>query len=56
MQLVTFSIDEDKKLIIQFPVFIQPYMQQPDTVSIRNSTSFHHRPEHTSAILHTFTG
>ena len=29
MQLVTFGIDKDKKLIIQFPVFIQPYTQQP---------------------------
>ena len=25
MQLVTFGIDKDKKLIIQFPVFVQPY-------------------------------
>ena len=29
MQLVTFGIDKDKNIIIQFPVFIQPYMQQP---------------------------
>ena len=29
MQLVTFVIGKDKNLIIQFPVFIQPYMQQP---------------------------
>ena len=29
MQLVTFGIDRDKNLIIQFPVFIQPYTQQP---------------------------
>ena len=29
MQLVMFGIDKDKKLIIQFPVFIQPYTQQP---------------------------
>ena len=29
MQLVTFSIDKDKNLIIQFPVFVQPYTQQP---------------------------
>ena len=28
MQLVTFGIDKDKNLIIQFPVFIQPYTQQ----------------------------
>ena len=28
MKLVTFGIDNDKNLIIQFPVFIQPYTQQ----------------------------
>ena len=27
MQLVTFGIDKDKNLIVQFPVFIQPYAQ-----------------------------
>ena len=29
MKLVTFGIDKDRNLIVQFPVFIQPYMQQP---------------------------
>ena len=29
MQLVIFGIDKDKNLIIQFPVFIQPYTQWP---------------------------
>ena len=29
MQLVTFGIDIDKNLIVQFPIFIQPYTQQP---------------------------
>ena len=29
IQLVTFGIDKDQNLIIQFPVFIQPYTQQP---------------------------
>ena len=28
MKLVTFSIDRDRNLIIQFPIFIQPYTQQ----------------------------
>ena len=28
MRLVTFSIDRNKNLLIQFPVFIQPYTQQ----------------------------
>ena len=29
MQLVTFGIDNDGNLINQFPVFVQPYTQQP---------------------------
>ena len=29
MKLVTFGIDNSKNLIVQFPVFIQPYTQQP---------------------------
>ena len=29
MPLVTFSIDKDMNLIIQFPVFVQPYTQKP---------------------------
>ena len=29
MQLVTFGIDSDINLVIQSPVFIQPYMQRP---------------------------
>ena len=29
MKLITFGIDKGRNLIIQFPVFIQPYMQQP---------------------------
>ena len=29
MKLVTFGIDRDKNLVIQFPVLIQPFMQQP---------------------------
>ena len=29
MKLVTFGIDKEGNFIIQFPVFIQPYMQQP---------------------------
>ena len=28
MKLVTFGIDKDRNLIIQFPVFVQPYTQQ----------------------------
>ena len=29
MMLVTFGIDKDINLIIQFPLFIQPYTQPP---------------------------
>ena len=29
MKLVTFGIDEDRNLIIQLPIFLQPYTQQP---------------------------
>ena len=29
MQLLTFSIDKDMNLVIQFQVFIQPYAQKP---------------------------
>ena len=29
MKLVTFRIDQDRNLIIQFSIFIQPYTQQP---------------------------
>ena len=29
MQLITFGIDKDMNLVIQFPVFIQPYTQRP---------------------------
>ena len=29
MKLITFGIDTDKILIVQFPVFIQLYTQQP---------------------------
>ena len=40
MPLVTFSIDKDINLVIQFPVFVQPYTQKPlilyqlETVSV----------------------
>ena len=29
MKLITFGIDKERNLIIQFPVFIKPYTQQP---------------------------
>ena len=56
MKLVTFSIDIKRNLIIQFPVFIQPYTQQPLILyQIENCTSFNYRSEHTSKFLHTPT-
>ena len=32
MKLVTFGIDQNRNLIIQFPVFVQPYAQKPLTL------------------------
>ena len=32
MKLVTFRIDRSRNLIIQFPVFVPPYTQQPLTL------------------------
>ena len=29
MKLLTIRIDSKKKLVIQFPLFVQPYTQQP---------------------------
>ena len=55
-KLVTFGIDRDENLIIQFPVFIQPYTAASSTVSDRNSTSSYHRSKHTGRFLHTSTG
>ena len=31
MKLVTFGINKNRNLIVQFPVFVQPYAQQPQT-------------------------
>ena len=32
MKLVMFGIDQDRNLIIQFPIFVQPYTQKPLTL------------------------
>ena len=32
MKLVTFGIYQDRNLIMQFPVFVQPYIQKPMTL------------------------
>ena len=56
MQLVTFGIDKDKNLIVQFPVFIQPiHTTATNIIPNRNSTSSNHRPKHTGTILHALT-
>ena len=56
IKLVTFSIDRDKNLIIQFPVFIPAICTTAtSTVSDRNITSSNHRPECTGRLLHAFT-
>ena len=32
MKLVTFGMDQNRNLIIQFPIFMQPYTQKPLTL------------------------
>ena len=55
MQLVTFGIDSNMNLVIQFPVFIQPYMQKPLILyQLETDPSSYFRPKHQSPILHTF--
>ena len=57
MQLVTFGIDKDKNLIIQFPVFIQTHTQQPLILyQIETVPSSNHRPECAGTILHALIG
>ena len=56
MQLVTFGIDKEKNLIVQFSIFIQPYNQQPliiyqlETVQVPILDQ-----NYKSTFLHTFT-
>ena len=40
MPLITFGIEKDKNLIVQFPVFVQPYTQQP-LILYQLETVFH---------------
>ena len=47
MKLVTFGIDRKRSLIIQFPIFVQPYMQQPLILyQLENSFSSHCRQKY----------
>ena len=49
MKLVTFGIDHDRNLIIQFPVFAQPYTQKPLTLyQVENNSSTDTRYEQKS--------
>ena len=43
MKLVTFGIDKDRNLIIQFPIFVQPYTQQLFILYQLNSSHAHNR-------------
>ena len=55
MQLITFSIDKDLNLVIQFPVFIQPYTQKPlISISTRDSSSSDIGQEHQGSVIHAF--
>ena len=55
MPLITFGIDKDRNLIIQFPVFVQPYTQKAfSAISVRNFTHSYFGSEHQGAFIHTF--
>ena len=43
MELVSFSIDKDMNLVVQFPVFIPPHPEALDFISTGNSPSSHFR-------------
>ena len=40
MKLVIFGIDRDRNLIVQFPVFIQPFKQQPQILYQKKKYKF----------------
>ena len=53
MKLVMFGIDNDRNLIIQFPVFVEPYTQARHTLYQIDSFSSHPGHKQQSTILHT---
>ena len=55
MQLVTFGIDSNMNLVIQFPVFMQPYTQKSLILyQLESSSSSCFRSKYEGPILHTF--
>ena len=57
MKLVTFGIDNNKYLIVQFPVFIQPYTQQPLILYQIETVPVPIIDQNTQCtLLHAFTG
>ena len=53
--LVTFGIDKDMNLVIQFPVFIQPYTQKTfDSIPIGDGSSSDSRQEYQGSVIHAF--
>ena len=56
MKLVSFGLDKEKDLKIQFPVFISNvYTATSNIISNRNCTSSNHRLEQTGTLLYTPT-
>ena len=54
MQLVTFGVDSDMNLIIQFPVVIQPYTQKPLIyIPAGDCSSSYSGPKYQGSIIHT---
>ena len=45
MKLVKLGINKGRNLIVLFPVFIQPYIQQHCIVSSRNGTTYYYRSQ-----------
>ena len=56
MKLVTFSIDRNKNLKIQFPVFIQPYTQQLLVLYQVETEPVPIIDQNTGTFIHTFAG
>ena len=55
LQLVTFGINSDMNLVIQFPVFIQPYTQETfNFIPTGDSSSSCFGSKYQGSILHTF--